>query len=344
MRIVVNDIAASKGGALSVLKDFYNFIKENDRENEWIFLLGDKYLEDTDNIRIITLPEVKKSKLKKLRFDFLGGKKFINNLKPDRVISLQNIITFGVKAPQTVYIHQSIPFQSVKNFSFFKKAERKLAVYQHIIGKIIMSSAKKADHIIVQTEWIKAAIAEKTRVCPQKISVVSPAVVVDTTVIDVTPKQNLFFYPTSSAIYKNNACIEKACEILENRGINDYSVRMTLNQSRHTNIKAIGYISRDSVLREYAQATLVFPSYIESFGYPLAEAEMLDSVILAADCPYAREVLQDYENAYFFDPFAPNKLADLMQQVICGKIQRQSTQQRPVGQEPWKKVLEIVKR
>ena len=42
MRIVVNDIAASKGGALTVLKDFYNCVRENDTENEWIFLLGDR--------------------------------------------------------------------------------------------------------------------------------------------------------------------------------------------------------------------------------------------------------------------------------------------------------------
>ena len=59
MRIVVNDIAAQKGGALTVLKDFYNYVKENDTENEWIFLLGEKLLEETDNIKIITLPKIK---------------------------------------------------------------------------------------------------------------------------------------------------------------------------------------------------------------------------------------------------------------------------------------------
>ena len=47
MRIVVNDIAASKGGALTVLKDFYSCVRENDKENEWIFLLGDNLLEET---------------------------------------------------------------------------------------------------------------------------------------------------------------------------------------------------------------------------------------------------------------------------------------------------------
>ena len=53
MRIVVNDIAASKGGALTVLKDFYNCVRENDTDNEWIFLLGEKLLENTSNIKTI---------------------------------------------------------------------------------------------------------------------------------------------------------------------------------------------------------------------------------------------------------------------------------------------------
>ena len=81
MRIVVNDIAASKGGALTVLRDFYNCVRENDTENEWIFLLGDNILEETDNIKIITLPEIKSSRIKKLIFDFFTGKNFVKKLQ-----------------------------------------------------------------------------------------------------------------------------------------------------------------------------------------------------------------------------------------------------------------------
>ena len=92
MRIVVNDIAASTGGALTVLKEFYNCVKENDRENEWIFLLGDYLLEETDNIKIHVLKDVKASGIKKLAFDFVTGKNYIRKLNPDVVVSLQNII------------------------------------------------------------------------------------------------------------------------------------------------------------------------------------------------------------------------------------------------------------
>ena len=46
MKIVVNDIAASEGGALAVLHDFINDIRINGREHEWIFLLGDKGIDN----------------------------------------------------------------------------------------------------------------------------------------------------------------------------------------------------------------------------------------------------------------------------------------------------------
>ena len=134
MRIVVNDIAASTGGAMTILKDFYRCVRENDTENEWIFLLGDEYLEETERIKIMTFPHVKRSKIKKLQFDFFKGKKIIEELRPDAVLSLQNVITHGLKVPQLTYVHQSIPFQDVKRFSFLKKRERNVAVYQYIIG------------------------------------------------------------------------------------------------------------------------------------------------------------------------------------------------------------------
>ena len=40
MRIVVVNTAASSGGALSTLKDFYNYVRENDESYEWIFIFS----------------------------------------------------------------------------------------------------------------------------------------------------------------------------------------------------------------------------------------------------------------------------------------------------------------
>lgn len=68
---------------LTVLKDFYNCVRENDTENEWIFLLGEHILEETDNIKIMTLPAIKNSRIKKLVFDLSTGRRFMKTLQPD---------------------------------------------------------------------------------------------------------------------------------------------------------------------------------------------------------------------------------------------------------------------
>ena len=44
---------------------------------------------------------------------------------------------------------------------------------------------------------------------------------------------------------------------------------------------------------------LVFPSYIETYGLPLIEAASLGVPIIAADLPYAREVLEGYDGVTF---------------------------------------------
>jgi len=319
MKIVVNDIAASTGGAMTVLRDFYTFVCENDRENQWVFLLADRYFEETDNVKIIPMPKVKKSGLNKLWFDFVAGRRFIGKLKPDVVLSLQNIITFGVKAPQAVYIHQSIPFQDAKKFSFLRGAERKLAVVQHLIGTIIKKSAKKSDLVIVQANWMKEALCRKCRISGDRVLVNMP--VGNVTAAEggeFEPTQ--FFYPTAPGIYKNNDCLFKASRLLRARGV-EHEVCMTLHPDKsEAGITCTGRQPYEEVLRRYGISTLAFPSYIESCALPLLEGRAAGTIVLAADTAFAREELAGYENAYFFDPFQPEELADLMGRVVSGEI------------------------
>lgn len=320
MRIVVNDLAASQTGALAVVGSLYNYICENDRGNEWFFLLSGKYLEDKENIRIIVIPEVKKSWFHKLMFDFVSGRNVISAFQPDYVLSLQNIITIGIKQKQGVYIHQSIPFQGIKRFSFLKRDEFIYAVYQYLIGSIIKLSARKADDVFVQTKWMKIAVSKSARIDDEKINVV-PMDAVEIERADVEPERGRFFYPAGfEAVYKNHKCIYDACEILEGKGYKDFNVYLTIDGESTEHIKRIGRLDRKHMAEEYCKSTLIFPSYIETVGLPLVEAMSVGAVILAADCEYAHEVLDGYDNVFFFDPFKPDELAGLMISCIDKRI------------------------
>ncbi len=327
MRIVVNNIAASSGGAMTILRDFYNFVCESDKENEWIFLLSSKYFEETENVKILAMPEIKKNPIKKVLFDLVTGKKFINSLKPDVVFSMQNILTFGLKVPQILYLHQSLPFQKMRKFSFLKKNERSIAFKQYIVGALIKKSVKKAQITIVQTEWMKDAVAEKCNINRDEIIKIIPNV--KHLEVDLDSKQfnnKNFFYPTSSVLYKNNDLVFAASQILDEGGF-EHSIELTLPQKKSFgNVFCIDKIPYEEVIEKYKSSTLIFPSYIETFGYPLAEARSAGTVVLAADTPFSRELLEGYENAYFFDYKSEFQLASLIEKVIKGEIVRKKSQ------------------
>ena len=342
MKIVVNDIAASTGGAMTVLRDFYTYVCGHDHENQWVFLLAERYFDETENVKIIPMPQVKKSGLNKLWFDFVSGRRFIGKLQPDVVVSLQNIITFGVEAPQVAYIQQSIPFQDVKKFSFLRRAERKLAVIQYIIGAIIKRSAKKSNLVMVQSNWMKDAVCKQCRIPAEKVLVSTPKANVS-----VAPghafEKTAFFYPTASAIYKNNDCLFRASRLLRERGVEHEVCTTLVPEKSEPGITCTGRQPYEEVLARYHTSTLVFPSYIETIGLPLLEARRAGGIVLAADTLFAREMLNEYENAYFFDPFKPEALADLMERVASGQIVR-----KPVEQETapvhngWRDVINAI--
>lgn len=318
MRIVVNDIAVDAGGGMSILRQLYQHILSSGDTNEWYFLLGGAYIAPTENIHVLTFPEIKASRSRRLLFDLVTGRRVINDLAPDVVFYLQNTLVQGVKAPQVMYMDQSIPFQQEKRFSLLKPQERTYAIYQYIIGVLIRSAAKRADKVIVQTQWLKDAIVRLCNVSPDRIVKIYPDCFMDDQWLSTAQADPMtFFYPASGAIYKNHKVIYDALKLLPRKP----RVILTLPQSAPAEgCSNVGSLPLERVYRYLQGSVMVFPSYIESFGLPLLEARRIGTVILAADTAFAREVLEGYPNAYFFSTFDPAALAELMARVMDGRI------------------------
>lgn len=113
MRTLVYDVAADSGGAATVLQSFYEEFKK-DTENEYIFVLSVYELPETENIKVLNFPEVKKSMLHRLYFDHFVAHKLVKQYQADRVLSLQNIELPHAKVPQIVYEHNALPFSEYK--------------------------------------------------------------------------------------------------------------------------------------------------------------------------------------------------------------------------------------
>lgn len=333
LRIVVNDIVAvpNSGGVYSVLQDFYlevlNYSKDN-KDIEWIFLLSGDFVEETDNIKVITLPNIKKSWLKRLDFEFFSGSKFINSLHPDIYFSLQNVMTLGVRAKKWVYMHQPLPFQKEYKFSLLKRSERKLWIYQNLIGKVIKFTLKHTNtQIIVQTNWVKKALVSEGIAQNSRVVVKAP----NNLNFTIDNKKHIdntsFFYPATALKYKNHKILFEASKKLESMGYN-FHVFCTISKDELKNlditpvksVSLLGIIPREKVIEFYQSSILVFPSLVETFGLPLLEAKMSNDFILSGDTDFGNEILEKYPNKAFFDPHSSDDLAVHMIQCLKGKF------------------------
>jgi glycosyltransferase involved in cell wall biosynthesis len=327
-KIMVFDVPAESGGALSVLMDFYHKHKL-DTNKEYIYVLSKPELIETRNIKVIRFPWIKKSWIHRLYFDKFIAPKLIKQYAVDEILSLQNVIVHNRNTFQTLYVHNSIPFSKYR----FSLLENKLLwVYQNIIGRSIFRSIKKANRIIVQTEWMKKACLECLKINPNKIEVMKPNINIEVENYFKATRDNLstFFFPASGVEFKNHKVIVEACLELKKNGVNNFKVVFTLNKDETKKIAAlseivkrfdlpvhfIGNITREKVFEYYSKSVLIFPSYIETVGLPLIEAKLHGAPVLVSDCEFSHEILREYNDIKYFDPFNKQDLAKVMLEML----------------------------
>lgn len=324
MRIMVFDVPAENGGALTILNQYYDTAIK-DKENEWIFVVSTPMLKETNNVKVLNYPWIKISWVHRLYFDKFIAYKLVERYEVDEILSLQNVLIPHTNIKQKLYLHQPLPFvekayRITENFKFW--------MYQNVISRIIFKSIRKADKVIVQTKWIMDAAIQKTGTDKSKFILKQPElniIVKDFYKHQVDKK--MFFYPASGLSYKNHEIIVKACKTLSDRNKNNYEVVFTLDGNENKEVRKlrevvvkynlpitfIGSIKIDKVYEYYSKSVLVFPSYIETFGLPMLEAKMHQTPVLASDCAFSHEILDGYENVKFFNPFDFDALAHEME-------------------------------
>lgn len=321
----------------------------------WFFVISRPELQETESIKVLRFPWVKKSWWHRLFFEHFIAARLINKYQIDKVLSFQNVIIPHTNVPQILYVHQPLPFVEYK---FSLKENKLFWIYQRIIGKKILNSIRSADKVVVQTEWMKNACIEKSGVASEKIEVVPPKVNIDIKNYFEPNNESLFnfFFPAGPIAYKNHRIIVSACKTLINRGDNNkFNVIFTLTgtEDRHSiellsevrkhnlPIHFVGNLSREKVYDQYTKSILLFPSYIETFGLPLLEARLHRTIILASDCPFSHEILDGYENAYYFNPFRADELANLMKAVMSNEISYKYTQNKKIKSNKLTSMLRI---
>lgn len=318
--IVVNATALDRGGALSILKQFIDNIPEN--ENKWLIFCPDNVQISTlkSNVRIEPILEVKPM-IKRFWWDAFGLDRWLKTHKVDSIacVSLQNTGFHISKKdiPHFIYYHQSLPFYPYK-WNPFKKEYRTLWFYKNIYPFFIKLFLNKETRVFVQLYYIKQGFVKRFKHPEEKVSVFSPCIasLPNSTDSKITLSNSInLFYPAANFFYKNHRVLYEAIKGLET----NVHLYVTI-PSKESNVSSTGKIPFDEVCWMYRNCdALVFPSYIETFGLPLLEAALTGMPIIAADLPYAREVLAGYEGVVFVPHNSPKAWKDAIEKIKKGE-------------------------
>ncbi|MEC4273872.1 glycosyltransferase [Adlercreutzia sp. R25] len=331
VKIIVFDVAADSGGALSTLYSFANRVK-TDEENEYVFVTSVASVPEASNIECIQYPWVKQSWFHRLAFDAIVARRLIASTKSDEAVSLQNMLLPFCSIPQTVYLQTVLP-SGLSDYKTSFLREPKLWVYQNVIGRFIVRSLKRCSTLVVQADWIK-------RRCIDSLNVDGCSVVVDKEKLSKVECSDwnrershdepyIFAYPASGFSYKNHGLIVDALKQLDSETLKRMEVIFTLdgNENRYTKglkkkaaglpIQFSGWKPKEQMNCFYDRVDcLLFPSTLETVGLPLLEARSKLMPILAPNLDYALDVLSGYERVSFFDPSDSTSLANLLQQKV----------------------------
>lgn len=339
--IIVNATAARSSGALSILNQFIDNISLSDANRYYLFV--DKSFKGKEKNNIIYIPMDTKRWIKRIYWDEYALEKWCKKHKvlPGLIISLQNTgVKFDRCVPQLIYYHQPLPL-SAYSWNVFRKKEFMLYIYKHFYSFFVNRHLHDNTSVVVQIPSIKQAFLRKFNIPEDKIHIVFPEIEKK----DFSAIQNINFldeklhllYPATSFIYKNHTVLFNALHYLmlnEKEIFSKICLHLTLNS--HDNIKEYTFVKKkgitsavkfegnmpfDKLLCYYKSVdALLFPSFIESFGLPLLEAAEAGITIIAADLPYAHDVVSDYEGASFVDYEDPVAWALAIKNVCIRKV------------------------
>jgi len=312
--IVVNATALTQSGALTILKQFIHHASSYNNYHFYCFIDESVTFKKNDNITLIKVNM--KSWLRRIYWDWIGLKKHLvnNKILCDSVVSLQNT-SVNIDASQIIYLHQPLPFSNIK-WSVFNKIERPFFFYKNLYHIFIFIFVKRDTRFVVQTEWMKNALVNDFAVNSSLIEVIQPDII-----LPEIKKQDLIsnshytlLYPATPLFYKNHLIILDALKLIKHReSINNLRFQVTFSpgqyelfdkKAKENNVEELieylGILPYEDLIEKYCASDLVvFPSYVETFGLPLAEAASLSKNIVCSDLPFSRDVLKGYSGARY---------------------------------------------
>ena len=224
---------------------------------------------------------------------------------------------------------------------FWQSPEHYHPVWLNLFHLIGVPAAKKADLLIVPTEYAKKSILEHEHFDQQKMKVVwEAAKTFHQTVIGSRPINEPYFlhvgvlekrknlvrliqafaqfhalHPNFKLVLVGNTPVKK--HLNDSSAINNAIDTLNLQNS----VIQLGYLEANALATMYTHAfAYTLPSLNEGFGLPILEAFHFQLPLLCANSSALSEVAGDA--AIYFDPYQPSELAAAMLRLVDDPEQR----------------------
>lgn len=331
--IVISAVNLTEGGTLTILKRTLAAINESDLVQKYrvIALVHDKKLAFYDHIEYLEFPKSKKRWLYRLYYEYVYFRQLSRRLNVALWLSLHDMTPNVVAKHRAVYMHNPSPFFKWKWKDLWQS--KNYVIFALFYKYIYRINIRKNDYLIVQQNWLRTAFSEMFRIPQDKIILFPPYVKGNKKAEKIDHREFTFFFPSLARPFKNFEIIGEAVCLLDEEGIRDFRVVLTLDgcenpyakwvyekYNKFRNIDFVGILTGEEMNRYYAETdVLIFPSKLETWGLPISEFIPYRKPIIAADLLYAHETCAGSERTAFFDPGNAKELAELMKEALRGQ-------------------------
>ena len=348
MRVVINAAASKMGGAVTYLGNLLGHLPPPESGHEFLVMLPPETAEPLSslpvNVKLCPTAAGRGTWWRRLWWDQFTLRRFLKQTRADVLYSAANFGMFDCPIPQILLLQTALCFSDVYAQVLLPRYGLSARLKFRLRRWLMIESARHADLVMAPTRALLDDLVRATCISPDKILVnpygVSPpdSSPGATTRADSTDRGLVrLLYVSLYSDYKNLGTLLKALPMLNRNGGPRFALTTTVNPDSETwpvtrdedlalarsapvasAVHFTGQLSREETAAAYGESDIfVFPSLIESFGFPMAEAMAVGLPIVAAGTEPNREVCGDA--ALYFDPLDPQDLASQIARLAADR-------------------------
>jgi len=348
------------GGAVSYLTNLLRHLPPPASGHQFLVILPPRTAEEqkdlAPNIKLFPTAVGDAGGWKRFWWDQVTLRRFLKQEKADALFSTANFGMLRCPVAEILLIQNALYFSPAYEEMLLSKHGLKRRIAFKLRRWLICRSVKNAGSVIVPTQALLDALRSYTDV-PAGKAFVSPYGI-SAPRADRSSDREPGAGPTVQLLYvslytehKNLRTLLEALPLVNGEPEHRFILTTTVNPtwpgaawtltwkgdlelSRRPEVapwvKFVGPLASEQTRQLYAGADIfVFPSLVESFGYPMVEAMAAGLPIVAADTPTNREICG--QAAVYFSPLSPEDLAQQIQRLAADTSRR--AQMRTAGRE-----------